>query len=147
LADTIPGIRVVKAFAQEQREIDRFRTANDHIVNENNRINTVWTFFWPLVILLNQMGLLVVWAAGAWLFFHAQIGIGVLTMSLLYVARIYTRVESMTRMFSITQRAAVGTQRLFDILDRQPSLREPAHPVHPEHLKGEIEFRSVGFRY
>jgi ATP-binding cassette subfamily B protein len=68
-------------------------------------------------------------------------------MALLYVGRIYTRVESMTRMFSITQRAAVGAQRLFDILDRQPGLPEPAHPVHPTQLRGEIEFRSVGFRY
>ena len=47
LADTIPGIRVVKAFAQENREIDRFRRANDLIVQANDRVNIVWTFFWP----------------------------------------------------------------------------------------------------
>jgi len=147
LADTIPGIRVVKAFAQEQREADRFQRANQHIINENNRINTVWTFFWPLVILLNQIGLLVVWAAGAWRVFHQRIAIGVLVASLIYIGRIYSRMESMTRMISITQRAAVGAQRLFDILDRQPGLPEPAHPVHPTQLRGEIEFRSAGFRY
>src|SRR3569623_2386741 len=53
LADTIPGIRVVKAFAQEQREIDRFKKANDRIIEANDRVNTVWTFFWPMVTFLN----------------------------------------------------------------------------------------------
>ena len=57
LADTIPGIRVVKAFAQEKREIERFRRANDQIVAANDRVNLVWTFFWPMVVLLNQVGL------------------------------------------------------------------------------------------
>ncbi len=147
LADTIPGIRVVKAFAQEQREIERFRRSNEQVVEANNRVNTVWTFFWPLVVLLNQIGLLIVWAAGAWRVFDGSINVGVLTASFIYVSRIYVRVESMTRMFSITQRAAVGAQRLFEILDRAPSVAEPLHPVHPGQLRGEVEFRGASFRY
>ena len=47
LADTIPGIRVVKAFAQEQREIDRFRRANDHVLAADDRVNRTWSFFGP----------------------------------------------------------------------------------------------------
>lgn len=44
LADTIPGIRVVKAFAQEQREIERFQEANDQILETSDRVNVVWAF-------------------------------------------------------------------------------------------------------
>ena len=47
LADTIPGIRVVKAFAQERREVERFRQANDRVFQANNRVNTLWSFFGP----------------------------------------------------------------------------------------------------
>ena len=57
LSDTIPGIRVVKAFSQERREIARFEQANQVIVANNNKVNTLWTSFWPLVALLNQLGL------------------------------------------------------------------------------------------
>ena len=53
----------------------------------------------------------------------------------------------MSRMVSATQRAAVGAQRIFEILDRVPSVPEPVRPVHPGQLRGEIEIRSVGFRY
>ncbi len=147
LADTIPGIRVVKAFAQEKREIDRFGRANDQIVAANDRVNLVWTFFWPVIALLNQFGLLVVWAIGAWLIFDQQITFGVLFQFLLYINRFYTRLESMSRMFSSTQRAAVGAQRIFEILDRVPSVPEPTQPIHPGRLRGEIEFRNVTFRH
>ena len=57
LADTIPGIRVVKAFAQEHREIERFRRSNDHVLAANDRVNTTWSFFGPMVTLLTEVGL------------------------------------------------------------------------------------------
>ncbi len=69
LADTIPGIRVVKAFAQEQREVERFQRTNQHLLNVNNRLNVVWSFFGPLVTLLTEIGLLGVWVFGVWLIF------------------------------------------------------------------------------
>ncbi len=147
LADTIPGIRVVKAFAQEKREIDRFRRANDQIVAANDRVNKAWTFFWPMVALLNYVGLLIVWGVGAWLIYNGQIKLSLLIMFIGYINRFYTRLESMSRMFSATQRAAVSAQRIFEILDRVPSVPEPARPVHPGRLRGEIQIRNVSFRH
>jgi ATP-binding cassette subfamily B protein len=147
LTDSIPGIRVVKAFAQEQREIRRFRTANDRVVEAADRVNNVWTFFWPMVALLNQVGLLVVWAFGAWRVFDHQITIGVLTGFLGYIGRFYTRVESMSRMFGATQRAAASAHRILEILDQPPHMVDPPNPVAPGRLRGHIEFRRVCFRY
>ncbi|MBV8074962.1 MAG: ABC transporter ATP-binding protein, partial [Planctomycetaceae bacterium] len=147
LADTIPGIRVVKAFAQERREIDRFRLSNDHVLRVNDRVNTTWSFFGPLLNFMTQAGLLVVWAVGAWMVFHRGFTVGALTMFLTYIARFYMRLESMLRMVSATQRAGVSAQRLFEILDRVPSVPEPVRPVAPGRLRGAIEFRQVEFRH
>jgi ATP-binding cassette subfamily B protein len=147
LADTIPGIRVVKAFSQERREIERFGRANERIVEVNTRNNALWTFFWPLVALLNQLGLLVVWAVGAWQLLHHHITVGVLTAFIAYIGRFYTRVESMSRMLTATQRASAGAQRLFEILDRVPSVTEPREPVPIVGMQGQICFERVSFRY
>ncbi len=147
LADTIPGIRVVKAFAQERREIERFERANDQIVAAYDSINLVWTFFWPMVILLNQFGLLVIWGVGAYLIYLGEIDFGILVMFLMYIGRFYTRLESMSRMLSNTQRAAVGAQRVFEILDCVPSVPEPTRPVHPGRLRGQIDIQNVSFRH
>jgi ATP-binding cassette subfamily B protein len=147
LADTIPGIRVVKAFAQEQREIDRFRRENDRVLAANDRVNTIWSFFGPVVALLTNLGLLVIWAFGAWLVFRHHITVGVLTAFVAYINRFYTRLDAISRVVAAFQRAGASAQRVFAILDQKTSVPEPVHPIHPGRVRGEIEFRGVGFRY
>ncbi|HEX3871396.1 MAG TPA: ABC transporter ATP-binding protein, partial [Pirellulales bacterium] len=149
LADTIPGVRVVKAFAQESREIDRFRRANDYVLTANDRVNRIWSLFGPMVAFLTAMGLLIIWVGGAWLIDAnpKALTVGTLVLFTGYIATFYTRLESISRMLAATQRAAASSQRVFEILDRVPSVPEPVTPIHPTRLRGEIELRNVGFQY
>lgn len=147
LADTIPGIRVVKAFAQEGREAVRFREANQHNLVVNDRINKIWSLFSPSVTLLTEIGLLLVWAFGIWQVAHNEISVGVLAAFLAYISRFYTRLDSMSRIVSVTQKAASGAKRIFDILDHVSSVPEPTNPVHLDKVSGQIEIRGAGFRY
>ncbi len=147
LADTIPGIRVVKAFAQEKREATRFREANQHNLIVNDRINKIWSLFSPSVTLLTEIGLLLVWAFGIWQVSRNEITVGVLTAFLAYISRFYTRLDSMSRIVSVTQKAASGAKRIFDILDHVSSVPEPTNPVHLDKVIGQIEIKGAGFRY
>ena len=78
---------------------------------------------------------------------YAHITVGVLTAFLAYISRFYTRLDSMSRIVSVTQKAASGAKRIFDILDHVSSVPEPAKPVHLPQISGRIELRDVGFRY
>jgi ATP-binding cassette subfamily B protein len=147
LADTIPGIRVVKAFAQEKREAARFREANKHNLLINDRVNKVWSLFSPTVTFLTEIGLLIVWAVGIWQVSKGDITVGVLTAFLAYIGRFYTRLDSMSRIVSVTQKAAAGAKRIFDILDHVSSVPEPQNPVHLPRIEGRIDIRDIGFRY
>jgi ATP-binding cassette subfamily B protein len=147
LADTIPGIRVVKAFAQEKREAARFREANNHNLQINDRVNKVWSLFSPTVTFLTEIGLLVVWALGIWQVSRGLITVGVLTAFLAYISRFYTRLDSMSRIVSVTQKAATGAKRIFDILDHVSSVPEATNPVRLENVRGEITVNNIGFRY
>ena len=147
LADTIPGIRVVKAFAQESREIERFERSNDRVLAANDRVNRLWAFFGATVTFLTDLGVLVVWIFGVWQIYSGNIKVGVLTAFVAYISRFYGRLDSMSRMVSATQRAGASAQRVFAILDRVPSVKEPTNPVEPGRLEGRIQFRHVGFRY
>lgn len=147
LADTIPGIRVVKAFAQEQREIERFKECNDRVLQANDRVNRIWAFFGPIVTLLTDGGLLVVWIFGVWQVYHHHITVGVLTAFLAYIGRFYGRLESMIKMVSAVQRSANSAHRIFEILDRVPSVPESIDPIFPGRLRGDIRFEGVGFSY
>ena len=147
LADTIPGIRVVKAFAQEQRESARFIEANKHNLAVNDRLNKIWSLFSPTVSLLTEMGLLVVWGFGIWQVSRGEITVGVLTAFVAYISRFYGRLDSMSRIVSVTQKSASAAKRIFDILDHVSSVPEPSQPVRIAQVKGSIELRDVGFRY
>ncbi len=147
LADTIPGIRVVKAFAQEKREAARFREANKHNLAVNDKLNKVWSLFSPTVSFLTELGLLVVWVFGIWQVSKGQITVGVLTLFITYSSRFYGRLDSMSRIVSVTQKSASAAKRIFDILDHVSSVPEPANPVKLDKIEGRIDLREVGFRY
>jgi len=147
LADSIPGIRVVKAFAQEARETDRFARANRRVLEANDRVNVIWSYFGPLVTLFSEIGLLVIWGSGVWLIFRGSVTVGTLTAFVAYITRFYAKVESMVRMVPATQRAAASAQRICEILDRQPTVGEPASPRPLGRPQGRIGLHKVRFRY
>jgi ATP-binding cassette subfamily B protein len=147
LADTIPGIRVVKAFAQEQREAGRFRTANKHNLAVNDKLNKIWSLFSPTVTFLTEFGLLVVWSYGIWRVSKGDITVGVLTAFIAYSGRFYGRLDSMSRIVSVTQKSASAAKRIFDILDHVSSVPEPINPIKLDTIRGDIKLREVGFRY
>ena len=147
LADTIPGIRVVKAFAQEDREAQRFIDANKHNLAVNDRLNRVWSVFSPTVTLMTEIGLLVVWGFGIWLVSKDEITVGVLTAFLAYIGRFYTRLDSMSRIVSSTQKAASGAKRIFEILDHVSSVPEPVNPLALPKVEGRITLTDASFRY
>lgn len=147
LSDVIPGVRVVKAFAQEQREIDRFRAADKHIFDTNDRVNRTWSFFTPMIELLSEVGLITVWAVGAWAVAHDQIKVGVLTGFVIYIQKFYGRVESMSRFLASAQRASASAHRIFEILDVEPDMPVNDGTRKIGRITGAIEFKNVKLRH
>lgn len=147
LSDVIPGVRVVKAFAQEQREIERFRAADKHIFDTNDRVNRTWSFFTPMIELLSEVGLITVWAVGAWAVAHDHIKVGVLTGFVLYIQKFYGRVESMSRFLASAQRASASAHRIFEVLDVQPDMPVNDGRKKIGRINGQIEFKGVKLRH
>ena len=147
LADTIPGVRVVKAFAQEKREASRFREANRHNLAANDKLNKVWSMFSPTVSFMTEIGLLVVWVFGIMQLSTNSIDAGTLLLFITLSSRFYGRLDSMSRIVSVTQKTASATKRIFDILDHVSSVPEPGTPVKLDKIEGRIDLREVGFRY
>lgn len=147
LADTIPGIRVVKAFAQENREVERFHQSNDHVLGANNRVNRLWAAFSPIITLLTDLGLLVVWGFSAYQVSIGAIKLGVLWLFVNRIGALYGRLDDMSRLLANAQRTAAATHRIFEILDRVPSVSEPQKPVHPGRVQGRVVLNDLTFRY
>lgn len=147
LSDTIPGVRVVKAFAQERREIARFQQADQHVYATNDRVNKTWSFFTPMIEMFTDLGLLIIWVAGAYCVVRGDIKVGVLTCFVMYTMRFYARVESMSRFFAAAQRAAASAHRIFEVLDVEVDMPVTEGTRRVGRLEGHVTFNQVKFRH
>jgi ATP-binding cassette subfamily B protein len=147
LADTVSGVRVVKAFCQERREIERFRRVNHRVLTANNEANRSWALFLPLVSLLTEFGIVLIWIVGAWHVAHQHVTLGVLTGFVAYLSRFYSRLDAMSRMFPAMQLAGISAQRVLELLACKTTVAEAERPVPIGRVRGEIELSCVSFRY
>ena len=152
LSDTIPGMRVVKAFNQEDREKRRFDDSNDAAMGEFNRIHRVWTFFWPALMLGVHMMTMAVWALAVPRLLGTPGSTGNLTPGtfvsfLLYMTMYVQPIEVIGQVARVMNRATSSAHRIFEVLDTEPEVRDAARPVRLEPVRGAVEFDSVTFGY
>jgi len=149
LSDTIPGIRVVKAFNQEDREIDRFGERNEDVTEEFNRIHRSWTTFWPLLILGVHAMTITVWifAVPRLLGAGAHLPVGTFVSFLLYTTMFLAPIDVIGQMARTINRATTSAHRVFEVLDTEPEIRDDAEPVRLEPVHGRVTFEHVTFGY
>jgi ATP-binding cassette, subfamily B, bacterial len=149
LSDTIPGIRVVKAFNQESREIARFGVRNDDCTDEANAIHRMWTTFWPLLMLAVHTTTVLVWlfAMPRLLGDGAPLSAGVFVSFLLYTTMFVGPIEVIGQMARTMNRATSSAHRVFEVLDSEPEVRDVPEPVRLTPVHGRVTFESVTFAY
>jgi ATP-binding cassette subfamily B protein len=153
VSDTIPGMRVVKAFNQQSRENRRFGERNADAVGEFNRIHASWTGFWPGLMLALEATVLCVWvlALPRLLGTDAALGpglsLGKFVSFLLYTTMFVYPVEVMGQVARIMHRATSSAHRVFEVLDTRPDVVDDPKPVALPELKGEVQFERVTFAY
>lgn len=149
LGDTIPGIRVVKAFNQETREIGRFVERNDLVTDEFNQIHRLWTTFWPLLMLAVHATTVLVWvfAVPRLLGVGRPLSPGVFVSFLLYTTMFVAPIEVIGQMVRTVNRATSSAHRVFEVLDSEPEVKDVSQPVRLSPVRGRVEFENVAFAY
>ncbi|MCO4795504.1 MAG: ABC transporter ATP-binding protein [Bacteriovoracaceae bacterium] len=152
LADTVPGIQVVKAFNQEKKEIKRFNKTNKVVTDEFNNIHQAWTRFWPLLMLGIHLVLLSVWifAIPRLMSHEGEVGhltAGTFVSFLLYMTMFSQPIEVIGQMARMLNRALSSAYRIFEILDTKASITSGDKVIKDEDLKGDVEFKDVTFSY
>ena len=149
LSDTIPGIRVVKAFNQETREIDRFVVRNDDVTDEINNIHALWTRFWPTLMLAVHTTTVLVWvlAVPRLLGSGHPLSAGVFVSFLLYTTMFVAPIEIIGQMVRTINRAVSSAHRVFEVLDSEPEVKDRPHPVRLSPVRGHVRFENVTFAY
>lgn len=146
--DNITGARVVKAFGQEDKELDRFQTYNKrvrtselNIVGYNNRFNAMYS-------IVQNLAQFAVWGFGSMLVIQGKgVELGVLITFAGYVTQLNGPLDFMSNIFRWWADCANAAQRVFEIIDAIPEVSESEEPIRVEHIKGDIELKNVTFGY
>jgi ATP-binding cassette subfamily B protein len=147
IAERLSGLLVVRAFNSEQAEEERFDVTNTELRKINIFVNRCMAFLFPsMTIVMNLVNILIVWV-GAHMVESQNLLIGDMLAFLQYAMHVIISFLFVTMMFIMIPRAAVSGNRIGEVLDIRPTIRDAEDAVTPSALRGEITFRDVSFAY
>jgi ATP-binding cassette subfamily B protein len=147
LQENVSGVQVVRAFAREPYEIERFRKANRTVYEARVRALSQFAFLFPTTQLLVTIGtILILWFGGG-MALRGGLSVGALVAFNAYLLIMAEPAQRLTWMVNGAGEAAAGLERIFEVLDHSPEIASPrgASPLPP--LSGAVEFRGVSFQY
>ena len=148
MTDTIPGIRVIKAFASENRSVEKFTKANSFWLQTDIKASKIITLFPNVVGFAVTCGSLLIWSVGGnWVIESPDfISAGLLVSFISYTSMFYGPVNFFANFNDSYQGFINAAERLMDIIDAEPE-NDFSGGKHPEKLHGKIEFRNVNFSF
>jgi ATP-binding cassette subfamily B protein len=147
LSGMLLGIRVVKAFAQEPREFDRFHRSSDYLRRSRVTVEKATSSFSAIMALIFSLGGLIVWYVGGRDVLAGQMTLGSLMAFLAYLAMFYAPLSTLSQLTTWLTSFMTGCHRVFELLDTPIETDEPAVPQPMPQARGEIRFDNVSFSY
>src|SRR4051812_32483359 len=147
LTGMLSGMRVVKAFAQEEREYDRFNRISGNLRDCRRRVDYSTVAFSSTMQLIFSLGGLIVWYIGGRQRFGGQMTLGAVIAFLAYLAVFTTPLATPSQFTTWLTNFLTGCQRAFELLDPPVDTKDAAKPVDLPKVEGSIKFEDVTFGY
>ncbi|HEY8715849.1 MAG TPA: ABC transporter ATP-binding protein [Candidatus Acidoferrum sp.] len=145
--EVFTSIRVVKAFAREDYEQERFEAHSLENVETALKARSLKAKLAPLVEVIVAIGTCLVLGYGARLVLYGQLSAGVLIVFLLYLGKMYKPMRDLSKQTDTVSKATVGYERIQEVLDIESKVRDLPKAKKAPKFKGEIEFDHVSFSY
>jgi ATP-binding cassette, subfamily B, bacterial len=147
LNESVTGIRMVKAFAQEDREWDKFDRRNRELADAGIRADRRWYLFMGGMMFFTSWGALINWTYGGYLVMTGQMTFGALLAAQQLLWQVYGPLQWFAQVNQWFSRAMAGAERIFEVIDQQPEAYDRADAVVLPNMKGDVSFRKVRFGY
>ena len=147
LNEAFAGIHVVKAFAQEVREIGDFEKKNTDLMRISRRTARHWLVFFAVTSFLTGCGGIIIWLVGGSDMLRGNLTLGTLTAFSGYMWQVYGPLEWLSRVNSWMTRAFAGAERIFEVIDASPEAYDDPEATALAEIKGQVTFKDVTFGY
>lgn len=147
IQENLAGIRVVKAFVRENDEIQRFDDFNADYMQQNIRVGRILALVTPALGILTNLGIVgVIWFGGRDVI-NQRLTLGELVAFNNYLMIGMMPLLLLGNMLNMASRAEASAARVFEVLDTEPQIQFTSTAYYPDHMRGEIRFENVSFRY
>ena len=147
LSESIGGIRVVKAFAQESRESERFDRRNEDLRKVTVAGERNWFVFFTVTNFLMSWGVFLVWYFGGRQILGGEMTLGALVAFISYLWMLYEPLRWFGELYNVLLRAFAGAERIFEVTDSKPETSDGTDAVPLLRMEGQVAFRDVIFGY
>lgn len=147
LQENLSGIRLMKAYASEAYEAERFTDRTARNMQASITANRFTAMFAPSIDLLNYVGMAIVLLFGAWQAMSGRLSIGAIIAFLAYLRLLQNPVRQLSRMMNMIQQSAAAYERIEEILDTKPTITEKENARPLPTIRGLVEYRHVDFAY
>lgn len=148
LAETVQGVKVIQAFAREERNDTLFREGpSTHALKTSLEAARVAAIFFPSVDFLNTLATAIVVYVGGQAALGERITPGILVAFVLYIDRLFDPIRSLSQRYDQFQSAMAAGERIFNLLDTPPEVQDAPDAVPLPRIRGEVRFEHVSFHY
>jgi ABC-type multidrug transport system fused ATPase/permease subunit len=147
LQETISGMRIVRAFGQEERHKARLAELNAEYRDVNMRTVVLNAAYFPAVELLSALATAVILLYGGSRAIDGAVSVGVLVAFVGYLSNFFDPIQQLSQLYTTYQAGMAALDKIFELLDEEPDLADAPDAVDLPQLRGEIEFDGVSFSY
>lgn len=147
LQEGILGIRETQSYTRETFVIEGFRQANMENLQANLQVSKLYGIFRPVIEIIGAIGIAVILLYGSSLYANGEITIGTLIAFPIYLQMFFTPIINLTLFYNTIQSAMAATERIFEVLDTTPEIKDSLNPIELQPLKGEVSFENITFGY
>jgi ABC-type multidrug transport system fused ATPase/permease subunit len=147
LQESLSGIRVVRSFAQEERHLARFAELNDENREANMKTVNLNAAYFPSVELLSGLATAGILLYGGYQAIEGEVTVGVLVAFIAALNNFFDPIQSLSQFYTTYQAGMAALDKIFELLDEEPELRDAPGAIRLPRIRGEIEFDDVTFSY
>ncbi len=147
MEENIAGLRVVKAFARERETFDHFEVANSAYRKSGKQADIITAALGPMFGTMSILTIAATALIGGWLAVEDMVQVGVIATFIIYIRNFFRPMRAIAMLYNQLQSALAGAERIFEVLDSDPSVADAPDAIALPHIEGHVGFANVSFEY
>jgi len=147
VSEHVSGMKIIQIFSVEKEILQKFKEENENLRKEHMKQLLTFSIYSPTTFFLNIAATSLLFWYGGSMVFDGAVTIGTIVMFQRYISKFFEPIQELAEQLNVIQSASAAAERIFDLIDTKPEIKDDENAIEIDSFKGNIEFRNVWFAY